>query len=199
MNEIMTTTVVEGVKAVAAELKKRFPTSEKQWRVARDVMARDAAFELEASFSSFLEMFCSYRRETAEAIAAKLDVETAERIFTRLFFEAMTSTTRERTRLLCAALAGSLNPDFDAEMKSRFTRAILALEPSDIILLRQLKSGETLVTEGEKAVKQNLVSADALNRAGCVDYDDGYVGDRKRNVTELGRQLLQYLKAWNPD
>jgi hypothetical protein len=191
---------LEGLKALAAELKKRLPTSEEQWRIARDGMARDVAFELEAAFSSFLECFYGYSRETAEDIAAKLDVETAERLFTRLFFEAISTTTRERTRLLCAALAGALNPDFDAEMKSRFTRAILALEPSDILLLRDRQGGETIETKGEQAVIQSQVSADALNRAGCLDYNEGgFGGGRRQTLTELGRQLLLFLKAWKPD
>jgi len=200
MDEITTTLAIEGVKLIVAEIVKRFPTNEKRWSELRDRLARDAVPQLENALYTFMDYQIDKNQQTAEQLGQKLDVETAERLFSRLFFESMHATTKERTRLLCAALAGSLNPDFDTELKSRITRAILELEPSDVVLLRRLTTSGTYDIPDQQVEREAQYSHDALNRAGCLDFSEGgYGGGRQTRVTQLGRDLVRYLAAWTPE
>lgn len=115
----------------------------------------------------------------AEAAIAQLansvTEEEAAAMTGRLIREAVFSATQDRRRLMAAAMAGTFSPDFEVEQKSRITRAIAQLEPSDIVALRDVAQGRPFGKEGmlsmksRQAIHRNRqVSLAALEGAGCV-------------------------------
>lgn len=85
------------------------------------------------------------------------------------------------------------------ETKSRVSRAVLALEPSDILTLRRAASLEP--TKGSAAVGGGLVlsirlepSCEPLSIAGCMA--DANVWGGGVRVTDVGRAVLKALELW---
>lgn len=194
-----------GVGALVSKIWKHLPNNDKQIEKAyRDIVAQ-TALELDHAFHICVNYLIDKHCETVEQLDSKLDMESTERLFWKLFPEAVSSTTRERTKMLCAALAGATNPDIDAETKSRVARAIVQLEPSDIKILKRHHD-----QFGETTIRGNLShfeivredrSRQALVLAGCVevDEDDDFSEGLTARVTKLGVDVLDHLSAWKPE
>jgi hypothetical protein len=124
------------------------------------------------------ERFEKERRDLRAEIESKIDERAATVLFVRLLEEAIESPTSDRLRLMCAGMAGVIAPDLDVEMKSRVTRAVAMLEPSDVLALRRLTADDDMILHKARhpdAVaalydpKVSPVTWQALSRAGCVD------------------------------
>ncbi len=136
------------VELLVNRLLKQLPNNDKQIEKAYQDIVEQTVVELDHEFHVCVNYLIDKHGQTVEQLASKLDMESTKRLFFKLFPEAVSSTTRERTRLLCAALAGAASPDIDAETKSRVARVVVQLEPSDIIILKRHHDqfGETTIT-----------------------------------------------------
>jgi hypothetical protein len=142
--------------------------------------------------------------------------EEAAAITGRLIGEAVFSATKDRRRLMAAAMAGAFSPDFEIEQKSRITRAVAQLEPSDIVALRDIDKG-TPVGHGllismeamQEVRRKRAMSLDALAGAGClvevvVQKERTEVSGiprperREHRLTDLGELTLKFIADWEP-
>ncbi len=169
-------------------------TGQNQFEEIRQRMGGEAAFEFTLAFERHVR-----DQETRDAeFRSKLREKVTERevcaLFPALLRAASDSSTRERMRMLCAALAGLWRPDLEAEMRSRIGRAILELEPSDVLYLRTLAQDE-----GRPGATLRLgPQGEWLLRAACVADDSSRIGGAIR-VTALGHDLLASLSTWTPE
>jgi hypothetical protein len=104
-------------------------------------------------------------------------------------------------RLLAQALAGLYTPDLDAEMRSRLSRAVVELEPSDILALRDaLRMPERFGSAAAGYPRVASIPPDrryeALVAAGCIA--DANVMGGGVYVTALGHALAGVLISWAP-
>lgn len=156
----------------------------------------EAAFEFTLAFERHVR-----DQEARDALfAAKLRERVTERevatLFPSLLRAAAESSTRERMRMLCAALAGIWRPDLEAELRSRVGRAVLELEPSDVRRLREL-----IPANPSERMRSIHVERDGewLVRAGCLGDDSLRAGGRGIYVTAVGHALLESLSTWTPE
>jgi hypothetical protein len=158
-----------------------------RWDQSGDEVRRcvaDAFEEAEKADSQFFER-----------LQRSLQSGEADALLTRLAREAAQATTEERMRMLAAAAAGVLTPDLNSEMRSRVTRALEQLEPSDIIALRvvnaaRMKHHNVMQIDGQPE------SSRALLQTGCVFEKPGVGQDTRFEMLSLGRAVLHTLKLW---
>jgi hypothetical protein len=154
--------------------------------------------------------------ETIVRIMSKIETREVQAFVRVLYDAAIHSVTIERARMLCAAIAGGLAIDESAEMKSRVARALMALEPSDISLLRGLAQNH-LGSHGAY-VTLNASNAESLLQAGCLlivpestaylastgevdSYATIYQHEQQQlharmELTTIGRAVLRFLEGW---
>lgn len=132
--------------------------------------------------------------------------QQAASLIGRLLPEAVFSVTEDRRRLMAAAMAATFSPDFDLEEKSRITRAIATLEPSDIVTLRAVHAASGAVrsrsAQGEGQATEPRHSADqvslaALVATACV-LETLQIGSYQYRASALGSALLRFLAEWEP-
>ena len=133
--------------------------------------------------------------DVASRLASALDEREAQALFIRLLPEVALATTQERMRLLAHALAGLHRPDLASEMRSRVTRAIMQLEPSDVVELRKLDAAER--SPGTHPAPMMTPEREPLIVAGCV-LDRSMFAGNTLSVSRLGRALLSTLETWSP-
>lgn len=162
-------------------------------------MLQEMVLAVEAAFRAHLGHHEEKDPEFAQRLAAALDERESRALFFRLGTEAAQATTTERMRMLAHALAGVYTPDLDAEMRSRVCRAVIALEPSDVIALRRARSIEP--TKGTNIVSGELRMSipperdyEALIVAGCLADANVYGGGVY--VTDLGHAVAKVLELW---
>lgn len=155
----------------------------------------EAAFEFTLAF----ERHCREQEARNASFAEELKQRVTERevcaLFPVLLRAAVESTTRERMRMLCAALAGLWRPDFTAELRSRVSRTVLELEPSDLLLLRSLEADE----REPRAMLRLDERAEWLVRTGCVLDPNGRIGAPRASVTALGHSVLEAVSTWRDE
>lgn len=169
---------------------------------AYTAMLQDMVLEVTAAFRAHLAHHEAKDPEFAQRVAAALDEREARSLFYRLGTEAAQATTTERMRMLAHALAGLYTPDLDAEMRSRVSRAVLALEPSDVVALREVITGETLRAKATAVGGEFRTSwplehepvLEALIVAGCIQDDNKTRGGLY--VSALGRAVVKALELW---
>ncbi|SRR5712692_5403121 len=180
---------------VAAELLD--PVLKPVWAVLKSFLPRfdEAGEAIRLNLSEARERYNARGREDAERLKQTIERGEAEALVKRLWFDASRATTAAKMEMLAAAVAGLLTPEFDSEMRSRVTRAIEELEPSDVIALREVRrlrdSGNGV--EYLPGTAQNGV---ALLQTGCLDEARGIGYRTKYDLTPLGRALLQALETW---
>jgi hypothetical protein len=157
-------------------------------------MGAEAGFELGLAFERHVKEQEKRDAGFREKLREKVTAREAGALFSSLLREAAESSTRERMRMMCAVLAGVWRPDLDAELRSRVARAVLDLEPSDVLYLRALAADE-----GRPGVVLRLgPQGEWLVRAGCVLDESGRVGGAVR-ITDVGHALLAAVATWAPE
>ncbi len=170
---------------------------------AYTVMLQDMALAVDAAFRAHLAHHEEKDPEFAQKLAAALDEREARALFFRLTTDGAEATTVERMRMLAHALAGLYTPDLNIEMRSRVSRAVLALEPSDVAALREAMVADdsrTRKVDGTIFVLSSLTPSRAyegLKAAGCIQDDNETRGGLY--VTELGRAVVKALELWRSD
>jgi hypothetical protein len=160
-------------------------------------MGGEAAFELTLAFERHVRDQKARDAEFSARLREKVTEREVGALFPSLLRAAAESSTRERMRMLCAALAGIWRPDLDAEMRSRVGRAVLQLEASDVLYLRRLLASET-----QPGLRPSLPlsrEGEWVLRAGCVGDDSVRAGGRGIYITDVGRALLDSLGMWIPE
>lgn len=186
--------------AVLDRLTKAFPSNAKLIDAAWDHAVAEAALHADSAVRELVA-----RREAADPtfvqrLATSMEEREARALFGRLVREAAQATTKERMHLLAQALAGLYTPDIDAETRSRVSRAVVALEPSDVMSLRDAASHE--VRDGPQGrghyvpSRQGSPQMDALMVAGCI-LDVNAAGGGLM-VTALGVAVLKAVEGWAP-
>jgi hypothetical protein len=156
-------------------------------------MGGEAAFELGLAFERHLKQQEARDAEFRDKLRQKVTEREVAALFPALLRQATESSTRERMRMLCAVLAGVWRPDLEAELRSRVARAVVELEPSDVLYLRALAADE-----GRPGVLLRLgPEGEWLVRAGCV-IDDNRIGGGVR-ITGVGHALLEAVATWAPE
>ena len=130
-----------------------------------------------------------------EALKRSLQRGEADALATAFLRAAAQATTQERMKMLAAAAAGVFTPDMDSEMRSRVSRAIMQLEPSDVLELRRLIEPERRA--GIYPAPLMTPEREPLARAGCVFDASASIGGGLQ-VTALGRAVLAALETWEP-
>lgn len=177
-------------------------------------MADDAAYECEGFIKKMVERMGGDPDVAIARLADSVNEEEAAAIIGRLLPEAVFSATKDRRRLMAAAMAGTFSPDFRIEEKSRITRAIAQLEPSDVVVLRSVKgfglAGPEVVTRNfQERVRNRELSLTALEAAGCIEEiveparrdsrGEVHRPERRKNeLTHLGSMTLQFIAEWEP-
>lgn len=194
---IAKSTVSLGVKKLMAQ----FPSARTSELYGQ--MAQEAAFESEGFLQRMVERLGGDPDAALQRLADTVTEEQAASLLGRLIPEAVFSATKERRRLMAAAMAGVFDPDFDLERKSRITRALATLEPSDVVTLRKLRERHEAFTRGVFVGEEpDQTAALALTLAGCIALPDHAekVPDEPRlyRVTQLGSSILSFLADWEP-
>jgi len=154
-----------------------------------------AVNEFELNLAEALEKYKAKDREYVARLQRSLRRGEASALATELVQAAARATTEERMKMLAAAAAGVLTPDLDSEMRSRVTRAVEQLEPSDVIALRRVSEA---VARGEnvqqvEGTPQNRI---ALVQSGCLNIAAGAGYRSLHEPTPLGAAVLKALEAW---
>lgn len=160
---------------------------------ANDVAVREAIEE--QTQEVLFEMQEAIRQQGAQADES-LTLKEALALVRPLYDEALRSPASERIRMLAHAMAGLFKPNYELEMKSRVSRAVGQLEPSDVHLLRDIRG--TNDPGREKIYKERKGVAFApLVQSACVFVDwSGYGGYSKIEVTPTGQAVLDVLAGW---
>jgi len=180
------------------------PNNSRRADEAYTVMLQDMVLEVESAFRAHLAYHEARDTHFAERLIAAMDEREARAPFYRLGTEDAQATTKERMRMLAHALANLYTPDLDAERRSRVSRAILALEPSDARALRSIVdlSPDEITRRLPGAAVESLVAAGCL----AVPYSSALGSpleeqepvDRYTQVTVVGRDVVAALAAWQP-
>lgn len=191
-----------GVGYIIAQIRAMTPST--RMEAARREMLDDLVTDTTAALAKLAERVVKLEASGPEAeklLGAALH---------RLVPETLSSLTRERRRLMAAALAGIVSPDLTLEQKSRVTRAISLLEPSDVIHLRLFEehnrspySKEPRTADatrdnwikGGRGMKYEVASLEA---AGCLALIPGPIKSGHL-LTPLGKDVLAYIQDWEPD
>ncbi|HYG70115.1 MAG TPA: hypothetical protein VD838_20740, partial [Anaeromyxobacteraceae bacterium] len=100
------------------------------------------------------------------------------------------------------AAAGVFTPDLDSEMRSRVARAVAAIEPGDVLSLREVNAagGHLFVQEGdEDSPRPELRNTmPPLLQSGCV-RPVPVLGGMRYTLTPTGRGVLESLRSWKRD
>src|SRR5689334_15815735 len=116
--------VLFGTKAAKAIkiVRERLPSSRKDLDAAWDVIIEETALEASAMIK---KLAADLDDIVIEKIVQRADQREIQSFFRVIFDAAVHSVVKERMRMLCSALAGGLFNDFESEMRSRMTRAVL--------------------------------------------------------------------------
>lgn len=205
MEPIERIVITQSAKLLLGWLMERVPSNSKrvesQWAAMRD----EAIFEITQAFRQHLKYHEARDQEYADKVRATLNEREAQALFHRLLVEAAQATHRERVRLLACALAGLIAPDVDVETRSKVSRAVLDLEPSDVLALRKAIAAEpfrnpTEPRVGGEALPYQVVAGDlayeGLIHAGCLA--PAYTWGNGVYVTRLGEAMAKTLELWRP-
>lgn len=179
-------------------------TTQAKYEAALQQMVTDTVFEIEAAVIKLDERFKRIEREIpagTERFEPPLTEEQFAALFARLFPEAVLAPTRERRRLMAAAIAGIITPDIALEEKSRVVRALAGLEPSDVLHLRIFVK-DMRVPDAEIQLWRQLGNGQphsqvALENAGCLVWREGQ-NKSGYFATSLGKAVVKYLEDWSP-
>jgi len=160
-----------------------------RWDDSRDEVRKCVADAFEAAEKADSQFF--------ERLQRSLQSGEADALLTRLAREAAQATTEERMRMLAAAAAGILTPDLESEMRSRVTRALEQLEPSDVIALREVNAAH-MKHRNVQQINGPPESTRALLQTGCLFDMPGVGQDTRFEMLPLGRAVLHTLKLWKP-
>jgi len=97
--------------------------------------------------------------------------------------------------MLAAAAAGVFTPDLDSEMRSRVSRAVEQLEPSDVIALRRVNEAFAR-GENVQQVEGTPQNRTALVQFGCLNIAAGAGYRSLHEPTPLGLGVLKALEDW---
>ena len=157
--------------------------------------------EILAETAEAFQRFVAHQEKKNRKLDDKIEEVRAAALTSQLFLEAAHSSSRERIRLMCDAMAGLYDPDISLELKGRTTRAITILEPSDILLLREFPAERML--DAELEVTGDPISVDALLRSGCISDRRlsglGGVEHLSYGISSLGQAVLEHLEHWQPE
>jgi hypothetical protein len=169
-------------------------------------------FEISKNIGFIVESFREKIADLSKQVCYGITVQEAVILIGQLQDQAMRAVTEEHMRLICAAIAGSIRPDIEVEAKARAARAIAQLQPSDILLLRELMENYKQQVDVDDAfgIRALAINMDALLQAGCLmmprvfgkssyEIDNGrrYRKDIVK-ITELGRVVLRFAETWEP-
>lgn len=171
---------------------------------------RAARQEKQNQFNSDVFVFLQAKLAAISAeMVKKVDLEEVRVLCEQYAEQAAKEPQRERRRLLAAAAAGSFHPEPGIEEKTRVSRVIFQLEPSDVQALRRIKLSQDTAkvrSEIDLAVrKEPNESIASLIRSGCLAQKVVLepVGDTTRiklrtltEVVPLGTSVLQVLDAY---
>ncbi len=137
--------------------------------------------------------------DVIEALNRSLEEGEANALATSFLRAAAQATTDEKMKMLVAAAAGVFTPDLDSEMRSRVSRAVVELEPSDVLALRRALTTEPFkgtAKIGDVATLAIPVDRvyEGLLHAGCIA--DANVAGGGVYVTERGKAVAKSLAAW---
>lgn len=171
-------------------------------------MVQDAALYAEGFVGKLVERMGGDPEEAAARLSALVTEKEMTAFVARLLPEIVGSPTEERRRMLGAALAGVYHPDFSIEDKSRITRAVSMLEPSDVIVLkatppitwmhqggpfgRKVAWGPRVV-RWKSPTREEELSLGALQSAGCIAVSTHEDGRPLHDRTPLGESVLKFL------
>lgn len=191
VDEMMITgfVVSYGLGKLLDEVIARLPTSLDALTRAKQELIEEAAKKVREA----LELQARKNVEFEVRLASALDEREAVALFLRLLPEAAVATTRERMEMLAYALAGLFQPDLSAEARSRVSRAVTQLEPSDVVELRKLV--EAWDTKDLKDVTMPTPGRWVLLYTGCVAHPAGPPPPAFW-PTDLGRAVLATLVNW---
>lgn len=203
-----------GASAVVKKLESMLPGARTNELFGQ--MAQEAAFECEGFLKKMVERLGGDPDAAIARLVNSVTDEEAAAMTGRLIREAVFSATRDRRRLMAAAMAGTLSPDFEVEHKSRITRSIAQLEPSDVVLLRSISQGNPFpfgagtIQETQGRERNREVSLAALAAAGCVvevvveparthERTGAHRPERTAHrLTHLGSMTLKFITDWEP-
>lgn len=129
--------VVPAVEALFKALKKR--TAGGKLATELETIKEELLFEMATNLHVL--------QVKTERLESAIDSDQFPRAWIGACLEAAHSVDDERVRLLAAALAGFIDADFSAELRSRTFRIVLSMEPSDVLYLRDLEPAMARDTE----------------------------------------------------
>lgn len=160
----------------------------RKWREMMD----DAWLEFQGDLRTVVARIEKLENQPSTVIGER----EATALVVRLLPEAAAATTQERRRLLTSALAGLFKPDLSSEMRSRVSRAVMQLEPSDVVELRELDKAYR--TPGVTPATMMTTEREPLLLAGCIVDESRTVGGRGVYPSKVGLALLATLANWPP-
>ncbi len=185
-------------KATVKALLSRLPTDADRVRATWEAMKEEILVETAAA----LDRLVAKHGALVGEVARKLDERAVTVLCVQLHEQAMKSAMRERLRLMAAAIAGVFTPEVDLEMKSRATRALALLEPSDVLILRGIAATGKFHAHGRRAewARDRLAP---LVAAGCIAIEEGRFfvvagmdeGFPAR-MREIGADVLRLVETW---
>lgn len=183
--------------------------------------ARECQFteEFKRQIEAIMRRLAEVSTEAERIKWRMLNYEEVLILVEQFFEQAMKSPLRERRSMLAAAAASSFRPDVTTEVKSRASRVIDQLEPSDVAALRrlvQVRDVAQLRSEFDGAMTDEpWISTSTLLRVGCLaerpfleeresDYPPRAQARPPRlrmltDITPLGREVLRLLETYTTD
>lgn len=173
-------------------------TETQRFERARDEQQREWIAELQEQVTRLESRLNDAQRGAAQQFASLF-----AGALVRVTPEALGALSDERRRILALAVAGVLRPELAVETKSRLLRATLALEPSDVLHLRDLCESRSTAAQVDlvyrRAAQRGAQTPSALREqfnelalqaALCLDDD--------LRPTPFGEELVRYLEDWRP-
>jgi hypothetical protein len=199
-----------GFEVVKLIVQKLWPSDKEQIDKLNQELINECALEANLSMRRLTEALVAQGKtidELRRDMEQRLKPSEVRPLVLMLQREAVYAATSARRRLLCAALAGTFNPYVEIEEKSRVARAVAALEPSDMILLRQVRRMSFPMQAhplGGEVPAQQPLQMSALYLAGCIsmtapEYAEMRDSPATAHTTSLGEAVLEFLAHWTPE
>jgi len=185
MDEVTGFIVTYGVGKLLDEFLARLPTKLDALTRAKQEMIEAAARKVREALEAQARKNSDFETRLATAITER----EATALFLRLLPEAAVANTHERMEMLACALAGLFQPDLTSEMRSRVSRALMQLEPSDVVELRKLDEAQR--APGVNPAPEMTPERELLVFAGLIERGGVY-------PNALGRAVLSTLREWAP-
>jgi len=188
---------VDALKGTVVE-KVLSPAVQSIWDLVRSILFpwwEPALREVRLRLPEAIEALRRKDGALVDALARSLKRGEADALATAMLRAAAQATTEERMKMLAAAAGGVFTPDLDSEMRSRVSRAVAQLEPSDVVELRRLDEAER--SPGIHFSPMMTPEREPLVVTGCLADRTGRVGGSLQ-VTALGRAVLTSLARWEP-